>query len=114
MRERNLLDEHQSLNTSQLIREINTEFIQLFEELYFLYQMNSLLVRQEQQTSENLEMAMARYRLGLLTQLDIDRARYESLNARINLEVNQYRLILQKLSIDHLMSNDLINLVVSG
>jgi outer membrane protein len=112
MRERNLLDEHMSLNTSQLIRDINMEFYQHFEELNFLSQMNSLLNRQEQQTTENLEMAMARYRLGLLTQLDIDRARYESLNARINLEVNQYQLILRKLSIDHLLSNDLVRLIL--
>ena len=100
-----LLDEHNRLGTSRLLQDINIRYNQYLEELNYLQQLNVLQENRVQQTTDNLEIAQQRYRLGLLTQLDLDRARYDYLNSRIDLEVNQYQLILKKLSIDHLLSN---------
>ncbi|MCL2064484.1 MAG: TolC family protein [Candidatus Cloacimonetes bacterium] len=101
----NLLDEHHQLGTSRLLSDINLRYNQYLEELNYLQQLNGLQQNRVQQTTDNLDIAQQRYRLGLLTQLDLDRARYDYLNSRIDLEVNQYQLILKKLSIDHLLSN---------
>ena len=106
----NLLDEHHQLSTDRLLKDINIRYNQYLEELNYLEQLHGLQQNRVQQTTENLEMAQQRYRLGLLTQLDLDRARYDYLNSRIDLEVNQYQLILKKLSIDHLLSNILVGL----
>jgi len=101
----NLLDEHNDLSTSRLISDITLRYNQYREELNYLLQLHELQEIRVQQTTDNLEIAQQRYRLGLLTQLDLDRARYDYLNSRIDLEVNMYQLILKRLSIDHLLSN---------
>jgi outer membrane protein TolC len=53
-------------------------------------------------------MAQQRYSLGRLTQLDLDKAAFDYLDAQINLENNRYALMLKKLSIDHLLSINLL------
>ena len=44
-----------------------------------------------------------------MTQLDLDRATQSHLEANIDVEVSKYMLILKKLSIDHMLSNELIS-----
>ena len=104
-----LLDEHNNLNTNQLIKDISLKYNQYLQELNYLKQLNILLENKLAQTTSNLEMAQQRYRLGLVTQLDLDKASYENLDSKINYEVNQYQLMLKKLSIDNLLSNNLYN-----
>ena len=101
----NYLEEHNQLGTTRLLQDITLRYNQYLEELNYLQQLNILQHSRVRQTTDNLEIAQQRYRLGLLTQLDLDRARYDYLNSRIDLEVNQYQLLLKKLSIDHLLSN---------
>ena len=107
MKTANLLDEHYKLNTNQLLKDISLRYNQYLEELNHLQQMNLLMKNILHQTTTNQAMAQQRYRLGLTTQLDLDRANRDQLEASINMEVNQYELMLKKLSIDHLLSNEL-------
>jgi outer membrane protein TolC len=102
-----LLEEHATLNTSQLIKDIELRYNQLIQELNHLEQMQELLKNVLEQTNQNLEMAQQRYRLGLTTQLDLDRANRDNLEANIDFEMNQYQIVLKMLNIDHLLSNDL-------
>jgi len=103
------LREHHDLNTSQLLRDITLEFNQHKEELSLLYQLNQLQRSRVAQTTQNLAMAQQRFRLGLVTQLEIDKVALEHLNSQIDLQENHYALILKKLQIDHLLSNPLHN-----
>jgi outer membrane protein len=102
------LAEHNRLNTHQLLRDISQRYEQLIEELSYLQQMQLLLQNRLQQTNVSLQMAQQRYSLGRLTQLDLDKAAFDYLDAQINLENNRYALMLKKLSIDHLLSINLL------
>jgi outer membrane protein len=101
------LDEQNKLNTGQLIKDITLEYNQYIQELNYLQQRDELLDIILQQTTENLSMAQQRYRLGLVTQLDLEKASKENHDARIDKEINRYELIRKKLSIDYLLSNRL-------
>ena len=100
-------EEQQNLDTAQLIKDISQRFTQLIEELKYLEQLQTLQENRLLQTTANLEMAQQRYRLGLLTQLDLDKASYEYTQARIATENNHYAIIIKKLNIDNLLSNRL-------
>ena len=102
-----LLQDQNSLKTSQLIRDITLEYNQYLEELNYLQQLDILLESRMQQAIENLAIAQQRYRLGLETQLDLERANYENLEAQKAREDNHYQLIRTKLNIDNLLSNRL-------
>jgi outer membrane protein TolC len=103
------LEEHNKLDTGRLQREITLNFNQYLEELKYLQQLNVLQQSRVVQTAQNLAMAQQRFRLGLVTQLDLDKASFENLNSQLDLEANRYDLILKKLQIDHLLSNPLHN-----
>jgi outer membrane protein TolC len=104
-RQTNYLNQHHLLNTSQLLRDINLRYTQYIEELAYLQQMQILLENKLEVTTFNQEMATERYRLGVLKQLDLDKAIYENLNTLISQQSNFYQIMLKKLNIDYLLSN---------
>jgi outer membrane protein len=99
------LAEHNELDTAQLQRNISLRYGQFIEELNYLQQLQILNESKLSQTTINLETAQQRYRLGRLTQLDLDKAIYENHSARINMENSKYQIMLKKLQIDYLLSN---------
>jgi len=101
-----LLDVQNELKTSQLVKDIMLDFDQYLEELNYLMQLDILLENRKQQAAENLAIAQQRYRLGLETQLDLEKASYENLEAEKAKEDNRYQLIRTKLNIDHLLCNE--------
>jgi outer membrane protein TolC len=104
-RQAQYLNQHHLLNTSQLLRDINLRYTQYIEELAYLQQMQVLLENKLEVTTFNREMATERYRLGVLKQLDLDRAIYEYLDTLISQQSNYYQIMLKKLNIDYLLSN---------
>jgi outer membrane protein TolC len=69
--------------------------------------MQELLANRLVQANHNLDTAQQRYRLGLQTQLDLDRANSDNLEAKLSFEENNYQIMMKKLSIDNLLSNKL-------
>jgi len=109
IRQTKFLEEQSKLKTSQLMNNIRLNFEKYFEELDYLAQRDVLLASRLQQTTENLEMGQQRFRLGLITQLELDNITNDNLEAQITKESNYYELILKKLNIDYLLSNELWN-----
>ena len=101
------LDEHNQLGTGQLLRNIALRHNQFVEELNFLHELIELQELRAQQTAQNLAMAQQRFRLGLVTQLDIDKAIFENHDSQIGLASSRYQLMMKKLQIDYLLSTGL-------
>ena len=101
------MDEHNKLGTGQLLRNISLRHNQFVEELNFLNELIELQELRVQQTAQNLAMAQQRFRLGLVTQLDIDKAVFESHDSQLALASSRYQLMMKKLQIDYLLSTGL-------
>ncbi len=88
---------------------LTNQYSQLSDELGYLENLHQLYLKKVKQTNENLSIATERYKLGLIPQLDFDKARYEFLDAKIALESNQYEIISKRENINFLMSKKLLN-----
>jgi len=98
------LQEQNQLETDKLYKDISQQYDQLRTDLSLYQQRQTLLEKRNEQTTINLETAEQRYRLGHLNQSDLDTARYNNNEARIEMELNRYKIVLKKLEIDNLLS----------
>lgn len=97
------------LNYENKLNTIKTEYSQYADELLYYNDLQNLYSLKKENATENLQIAEEKYQLGKIQQIDLDKARLEKLEAEIEYESNKYQLILSRESINHLMSEKMLN-----
>ncbi len=97
------------LNYENKLNAVKTEYSQFVNDLYYYKELHDLYSLKKENATENLQIAEEKYQLGKIQQIDLDKARLEKLEADIEYESNKYQLILSRESINHLMSEKMLN-----
>ncbi|HOE90617.1 MAG TPA: TolC family protein [Candidatus Cloacimonadota bacterium] len=110
--------EHSQTKLSQKIKKLNYEnskltlesqYSQYQTQLDYLKEMDELYQLKKENTQDNLNIAEQKHELGMIQQIELDKAIYEFLDASINAETNKYKLIELYESINYLLSKKLLN-----
>ncbi|MCB5251334.1 MAG: TolC family protein [Candidatus Cloacimonetes bacterium] len=110
--------EHTQTRLSQKIKKLNyesskqsveTKYAQYQDQLDYLNEMDELYQLKKEHAEENLNIAEQKYQLGMIQQIELDKARYEFLDATIGVETNKYKLLETYESINYLLAKKLLN-----
>jgi len=88
---------------------VETKYAQYQDQLDYLNEMDELYQLKKEHAEENLNIAEQKYQLGMIQQIELDKARYEFLDATIGVETNKYKLLETYESINYLLAKKLLN-----
>lgn len=88
--------------------EVSRDYELYREELSYHIRLDELYEQKRDQAEEQIRNAEERYRLGMIQQLDLDKARSEFLDADIAYSTNRYQIIAKQEAINYLLSNKIL------
>lgn len=98
------------IDLEDTINETKKNLNQTILDWEMIYQTYSLYEQKHQLTQANLDIAEERFALGLISSLDLDKARIQYLESEVQLVNRYYTLIKKQEEINYLKSNKLLGL----
>jgi outer membrane protein len=96
------------LNLTDDKAQLNSNYNTLQRNLRYLTSSYHLQLRKRDQAAENLRIAEEKYRLGLISLLDLDQAQVDDLNAKLATNSDYYTLLKTKEQLNLLLSKQII------
>jgi len=96
------------LNLQDKVDEIDREYSILARELDYLRQLDTLYHNKLEQTRIQIRKAEERYRLGMITQLELDETRAGYIDSDIEYHTNRYQMLARQEALNHLLSNQIL------
>jgi outer membrane protein TolC len=96
------------LNVRSTRADLDANYIKANRDLYFLDKTYRLQLLKAEQSAENLRIAEEKYRLGLISLLDLDQAQFDNLSAQIAVNSTHYNLLKQEQAIHLLLSQPIL------
>ncbi len=111
-------EEHRQTKLNQKVKKltyeskkmsVQSQYEQYKDQMDYLKEMDNLYQLKKENTQENLNIAEQKYQMGMIQQIELDKARYEFLDASVAYESNRYKLIELNESVNYLLSGKLLN-----
>jgi len=96
------------LNLQDKVDEIEREYSILTRELDYLRQLDELYQSKLEQSRIQINKAEERYRLGMITQLELDKTRSEYIDSDIEYNSNRYQILARQEALNRLLSTQLL------
>ncbi len=96
------------LNLQDKVDEIEREYSILTGEMNYLKQLHALYQSKLEQSRIQVNKAEERYRLGMITQLELDKTRAEYIDSDIEFHANLYQMLARQEALNHLLSRKIL------
>jgi len=88
---------------------IENQYEQYKTQMEYLNEMSELYRLKKENTRSNLDIAIQKHQMGMIQQIELDKVRYEFLDASLAYESNRYKMIQLNESINYLLSGKLLS-----
>lgn len=96
------------LNIDDLEDQSLRNYNNYVQELEYLLRLDELYSEKLEQSSQQIQIAEERYRLGIIQLLELDKTRTEYIDADIQYNANRYQIIMKQEEINHLLSRKIL------